>query len=173
VEVSIIPASETRIIIEPEIYGAQAWAERHGVIFAWIAEMLELRTTLVQPGGSINFYLRGRFDNYRAVAPEWTFTDATWVALGRLTDFPKPITQPPPRTASIFLNFQNRGVICAPFNRLAYASGSGPHQDWGGPEQWLVASNKASTAGQVRADTVGDMLQVIRRDFLRTSGRMG
>ena len=169
----MIPASETRIIIEPEIRGAQAWAERHGIISTWIADALELRTTLVQPEGSTRFYLRGRFDNYRAVAPEWTFTDATWATLGKLSDFPKPITQPPPRTASIFLDFQNKGVICAPFNRLAYASVSGPHQDWGGPEQWLEASNKTSAAGQVRADTVGDMLQVIRRDFLVTSGRMG
>jgi hypothetical protein len=169
----MIPASEICIVVEPEIHGAQAWAERHGISSVWSADTLELHTVLIQAGESTKFYLRGRFDNYRALAPEWTFTDETWVSVGRLTDFPRPITQPPPPTASIFLNFQSRGVICAPFNRLAYASGSGPHQDWGGPEQWLEASNKASAARQVRADTVGDMLQVIRRDFFLTRGRMG
>ena len=33
----MIPASETCIIIEPEVRGAQAWAERHGIISTWIA----------------------------------------------------------------------------------------------------------------------------------------
>jgi len=63
-------------------------------------------------------------------------------------------------------------VICAPFNRLAYTTDSGPHADWGGPERWLEASNGASDRQQVRADTIGDMLQVIYRDFLVTRGRM-
>lgn len=169
----MIPASETRIVIEPEIRGALAWAERHGIVAAWDADALELRATLVQAGGTTEFRLRGRFDNYRALAPEWTFTDETWTLVGRLGDFPQPITQPPPLKASILLNFNSKGVICAPFNRLAYASNSGPHQDWSGPEQWLATSDKTSAAQQVRADTVGDMLQVIRRDFLLTRGRMG
>lgn len=169
----MIPASETRIVIEPEIRGALAWAERHGLISTWLIDALELRTVLVQSGSSTKFYLRGRFDNYRALAPEWSFADESWTQIGRLCDFPRPITQPAPQTASILLNFQNRGVICAPFNRLAYGSASGPHPDWGGSEQWLEASNKTSAARQVRADTVGDMLEVIRRDFGWTQGRMG
>ena len=168
----LIPTGETRVVIEPEIRGAQAWAERRGIVCTWIAEALELRVLLVQSAESTTFYLRGRFDNYRALAPEWTFTDCTWTIAGKLSEFPKPITVPPPVTASIFLNFNGKGVICAPFNRLAYASGSGPHQDWGGPEQWLQASDKTSANKQVRADTVGDMLQVLRRDFLLTRGRV-
>jgi hypothetical protein len=168
----VIPANETRIVIEPEIRGAQAWAERRGVACTWNPDALEMRTVLLQSGDSTKFYLRARFDNYRAFAPEWTFSDSTWSRAGELEDFPKPITNPAPPTASIFLKFGQGAVICAPFNRLAYKSALGPHQDWGGPEQWMDASKKTSGNQQVCADTVGDMLQVVYRDFLLTQGRM-
>lgn len=169
----MIPANETRIMIEPEIRGALAWADRREIASAWNPESLEMRTVLRQPGDLAEFFLRGRFDRYPFMAPEWTFSDAIWARAGQLVDFPKPITNPAPPTASIFLAFGNGGVICAPFNRLAYKSCAGPHGDWGGPEQWFEASAKTSAQKQVRADTVGDMLQVIYRDFLLTRGRMG
>ena len=168
----MIPANETQIVIESEIRGAQAWAERRGFSCVWNPEALELRTVLHQPRDATEFYLRARFDNYRAFAPEWTFSDSNWSRVGELWDFPKPIINPAPPTGSTILQFNQRAVICAPFNRLAYASYSGPHQDWSGPEQWMAASVKTSANGQVRADTVGDMLQVIYRDFVRTQGRM-
>jgi hypothetical protein len=58
-------------------------------------------------------------------------------------------------------------VICAPFNRLAYTDHAGPHGDWGGPQNWLNAG-----ASQVHAETIGDMLQAIYRDFSVTRERM-
>src|SRR5690606_221291 len=102
------------------------------------------------------------FDNYRAVAPAWTFTDSGWVAPPAQQLFPRPSIGP---GASIF---HSNAVICVPFNRLAFAQHGGPHGDWGTPANWIEAGN-----GYVHAETVGDMLQVIWRDFTPTSGRMG
>ena len=181
-EASTVPADETRIIIESEIHGAQAWAERHGIGCTWIPEILELRVVLMQLTGDNRFYLRGRFQDYRALAPEWTFSDENWMQAGRLCDAPNPAgTQ---FGASIFIVFENRelsipkhAVICVPFNRLAYKDGSGPHADWGGPAQWMEVSRQPQAPGAaplpVRAEMVGDMLQVIYRDFIRSTGRMG
>ena len=177
----MIPPEETRIIIEPEIRGAQAWAERHGIPFTWTRESLEARVILRQIKDGSQFYLRGRFPDYRALPPEWTFSDAAWQHGGRLADFPKPT--PTRFGASIFIQFQNpqlsipnHAVICAPFNRLAYTAGAGPHGNWGGPEHWMEIGKQPTAPGaatEVRAETVGDMLQIIHRDFSCTDGRMG
>jgi hypothetical protein len=181
-EVSTVPADETRIIIESEIRGAQAWADRHGSGFTWVPETLELRVVLTQLGGIDRFYLRGRFPGYRALAPEWTFSDENWGHAGRLCDAPNPA--PTQFGSSIFIVYENHAlsipkhaVICVPFNRLAYTDGSGPHADWGGPAQWMEVSRQPPAPGAsplpVRAEMVGDMLQVICRDFVRSTGRMG
>lgn len=181
-EASTVPADETRIIIESEIRGAQAWAERRGIGFTWVAETLELRVVLTQLAPGERFYLRGRFPGYRALAPEWTFSDENWGHAGRLCDAPNPA--PTQFGASIFIVYENsalsiakHAVICVPFNRLAYTDGSGPHADWGGPAQWMEVSRQPQAPGApplpVRAEMVGDMLQVIYRDFVRSTGRMG
>ncbi len=181
-EACTVPADETRIIIEPEIRGAQAWADRHGIGLVWLPEALELRAIVTQLSADDRFYLRGRFSGYRALAPEWTFSDENWVHAGRLCDAPKPASTQ--FGASIFIAYQhpalsipNHAVICVPFNRFAYTDGSGPHADWGGPAQWMEVGRQpqapSAPPGPVRAEMVGDMLQVICRDFARTSGRMG
>jgi hypothetical protein len=51
--------------------------------------------------------------------------------------------------------FHGSGVICAPFNRLAYGEHGGPHGDWGGPLSWL------NVRGHVRATALADMLALI------------
>jgi hypothetical protein len=162
----MVPAEETRIIIESEFVGAQAWAGRHGLSLTWLSEDLELRLPLIQAVTQTEFYLRGHFDNYRAVAPEWTFTDPAWKEVGRLCDAPKPA--PTQFGASIFIQHVNRAVICVPFNRLAYSENTGPHKDWGAASKWMEAAPQF-----VQAVTMGDMLQVICRDFFVTRGRMG
>lgn len=169
----MLPAEETRIVIEPEIRAAQAWAERHGISFTWLPESLEARVNLAQPKTGATFHLRGRFPDYRAFAPEWLFTDSTWSMSDRLVDAPEPVQTP--YGASIFLSYKGRAIICAPFNRLAYACEGGPHGDWKGPSEWMDAGrNKAGQEQKiVRGDTVGDMLQAIYRDFSFTEGRMG
>jgi hypothetical protein len=161
----VIPAEHTKIIVEAELPGAQAWAQRRGLLFQWVPEQLQVRVTLTQPVTSEVFYLRGFFDDYRAMAPEWSFTDAQWVSTG--DQHYSPPTVQTFHGASIFINHENRAVICVPFNRLAYKQKDGPHTDWEGPANWLNVK-----APHIHADTVADMLQAIYRDFVYSRGRM-
>ena len=158
------PRNHTLIYLDEELPGAKAWAERHAVSLLWVPESLEIRLTLIQPETNDRFFLRGRFDDYRELAPVWTFMDAEWSDGTRQQLFPRP-APPPSGGASIF---HTQPVICAPFNRLAYKQHNGPHNDWGGPAGWLTAG----APNEVRAHFVGDMLSVIHQHFVVTRGRM-
>ena len=68
----------------------------------------------------------------------------------------------------MFIKHHGRGLICAPFNRLAYGIHNGPHSGWGNPAQWMTAGE-----GNVHAVRIGDMLNSILRDFRFSKGRMG
>lgn len=161
----MIPAEHTRIFVEQELEGARSWAERHDVRLEWFPDRLMLRATLAQPETNSAFLLRGAFGEYRALPPEWTFTNESGETAGRPADFPKGVqTQ---FGASIFIMHNQTAVICVPFNRLAYTDRGGPHGDWGGPSNWQNAG-----PSQIHADTIGDMLQAIHRDFLHTRERM-
>jgi hypothetical protein len=161
----LIPAEHARIIVEQELEGARGWSERHGVPLEWFSDELLLRATLVQPETNSAFVLRATFGEYRALPPEWTFSDEDGKTAGRFADFPKGVQTR--FGASIFISHNQTAVICVPFNRLAYTDRGGPHGDWGGPANWLNAG-----PNQIHADTIGDMLQAIYRDFLCTRGRM-
>jgi hypothetical protein len=161
----LVPADHTRLIVEKELEAAQGWAGRHGVEIDWLPEVLELRVPLRQPETGELFFLRGDFRDYKALAPEWTFADEKWQGGGRAVDFPK--VGPTRFGAPIFMTHNQTAVICVPFNRLAYADHAGPHKDWGGPANWLNAG-----LSQIHAETVGDMLQAVYRDFCLTRERM-
>lgn len=161
----LIPAEHTRIIVESEMEAARGWAARHEAVINWLPDDLILRVTLPRPGENPPFFLRGFFADYRALPPAWTFTDEKWEATGRPVDFPKGV--PTRFGASIFIMHNQTAIICAPFNRLAYADQSGPHADWGGATNWLNAG-----PSQIHANTIGDMLQAIHRDFCLTRERM-
>lgn len=156
--------ADTLLYVEDELPSAQAWAERHGVPLVWVAEDLEIRVTLTQPETQEPFYLRGRVDGYRELPPEWRFTDSEWTAPPSGALFPKVARTPYGSTLFIV---SRDPVICAPFNRLAYVAHGGPHADWA-LAGWLAAGQ----AGQVRADCIGDMLQIIYRDLILSRGRM-
>lgn len=161
----MIPAEETLILATDELAGVRSWAERHGVWMEWIPETLELRVKLVQPETNALYFLRGRFPDYRALPPEWTFTDEGWQQTGRQCDSPKSVQMG--TRASIFLQHKGAAVVCAPFNRLAFTEFGGPHGDWDGLANWL----NAGTA-QIHAETMGDMLQAMYLYFLVTRARM-
>jgi hypothetical protein len=144
---------------------ATAWAGRSGIlVFDWIPEQLELHVLLTQFETDTKFYLTGSFPDYKELPPIWSFCSEKWVATRNQKDFPKPKPLPITGGASIF---HIKPVICAPFNRLAFAEHEGPHSDWGGPPQWQTCA-----ANYTRATTVGDMLGVIWTHFIPTRGRM-
>lgn len=158
--------ADTLLYVEDEFPGAQAWAERRRAALVWVPDLLELRVVLTQPQTREHFYLRGHVDEYRELPPSWAFTDKAWTAAPSLPLFPKVSSTP--YGSPLFITSTNGPVICAPFNRLAYSVHGGPHGDW-----TLAAWLTAGQAGQVRADCIGDMLSIIYRDFMLSSGRMG
>lgn len=163
----MVPAETTVVIVEHELAGTRAWAKRTGVDLDWRPDDMELRVIIPRPGTDDSFCVVGRFDGYREVPPAWSFADAEGRVTGALGSAPAP--QQTPFGACIFIKHGTPQipVICAPFNRLAYAAEKGPHADWGGPAQWL------NPRSGIFAATIGDMLAVIRRDIVATKGRMG
>ena len=163
----MLPPTVTDAAITSEIEGAMAWAVRHGIdLTARMPKERVLRVVLVQNRSQEKFFLQGQFDQYKALPPVWDWRDANWSDSSRLYLSPKP--ENTPFGSSMFLVQNNKAIICAPFNRLAFNSHGGPHSDWGEPTQWMTAGN-----GYVYAVTIGDMLQAILRDFRCTKERMG
>jgi hypothetical protein len=148
-------------LVEHELKAAEAWAMRRKLQLVWISEHLLVRVELNRPEIGDPFYLEGDFAGYRVVPPAWRFTDSAWT---RSASVDYPAATSTPFGGSIF---HSKPVICVPFNRLAYSDHGGPHNDWGGPTNWLSAG-----IGYVRAHTLGDMLSVIHRDFSFSQGRM-
>lgn len=158
----MLPREVTLAVVDEELRAARNWADRRGIDLDWEPGPVRLRVVLIQPVSGEPFYLQGVFDAYRALPPSWDFRNEHWKDPDEKTNHPAP-GRPPGIGSSIF---HTHPVICAPFNRLAYKTHGGPHDNWGGPEQWLHVQ------GTVRADTIGDMLAVIARDLACSPGRM-
>jgi hypothetical protein len=158
----MIPKAKTIAVVEYQLQGAKAWAERNEVPLDWDPDNLELRAILTQPSTGEGFYLRGRFEGYPAHPPEWTFCSSDWDESGKKRFFPAP--NGTPFSGSVM---HSNGLICAHFNRLAFDEHGGPHGDWGGPAQWITPKNDT-----IYADTIGDMLKAIQRDLNYSQGRM-
>ena len=162
----MLPPAVSDAAIGDELPGALAWAERHDIVMDTrsIADRI-LRAVFVQSENGERFYLQGEFEAYRAYPPIWEWYDETWTTKKELHLCPHPGTSPV--GSSIFIQYNGRGLICAPFNRLAYGEQNGPHGDWGNPAQWITAGK-----GYIHAVTIGDMLNSILRDFRYSDGRM-
>lgn len=165
--IEVLPPVVTDAAIESELPGALAWAQRHQIALdtRLLAERI-IRAVLVRQDTEEKFYLQGRFDNYKALPPAWDWWNENWSEADGLHLSPSP--ESTPFGSSMFFRHGNRGVICAPFNRLAYDAHHGPHSDWGGPAQWITAGPQ-----YIHAVTIGDMLHSILRDFRFSKGRMG
>ena len=162
----MLPPAVSDAAIGDELPGALAWAERHHIAMDTrsIADRI-IRAVFVQPGNGENFYLQGAFEDYRAYPPIWEWYDESWTTKKDL--HLSPHSGNSPVGSSIFIQHNGRGLICAPFNRLAYGEQNGPHADWGNPAQWITAGQ-----GYIHAVTIGDMLNSILRDFRFSDGRM-
>ena len=163
----MLPTVVTDAAIAIELPGARAWAERHNIAIDTrrCAERI-VRVVLVQEEDDEMFYLQGVFENYKELPPVWDWRDESWSTNEGRHLSPRP--EHTPFGASMFLQHGSKGIICAPFNRMAYGTLDGPHSDWGNPAQWMTAG-----PDYVYAVTIGDMLQSIVRDFKFTRGRMG
>lgn len=155
----MIPPDATQEIVEEELEGAQSWLDRHDIPLEWYPEELEIRVLLTQTETGKEFRLKGDVEGYDVVPPAWEFCSPEWEECSQPEYFPDP--ESTRFGSSIFLG---RCVICVPFNRLAFKENGGPH-DWGGASQWQNVAE-----GYVQAETIGDMIQVIRRDLHYTTG---
>jgi hypothetical protein len=121
---------------------------------------LQLTATTNHPVDRSELVLVGEFAGYRAVPPAWRFID---LATGQSTPHAFPAPGPSP-AGSIF---HSMPVLCAPWNRLAYAETGGPHGDWGTAAGWLNVHNTT------QASTVADMLATIDAHLRSSPGRLG
>jgi hypothetical protein len=169
--VALLPDHIVRAHVAEELEAARRWAARYDHELAFDESTLTLTVPLLGAAliGSApeRYLLKGVFDDYRVIPPAWRF-----VHPGNETDVGPPAY--PTATAgrrgtSIFLATGPTGaVICAHFNRLAYAEQQGPHGDWGAQTNWL----NPPTSSYTRAETVGDMLARIDLEVRESAGRM-
>jgi len=146
-----------------EIPGALRWAEFHGLEHAWHQETLTFTVRLIGGSETIEFerYLvRGTFEDYRVMPPVWRFFDPrTARDIGPAA---YPLAGPFPSGSVL----HSSGVICAPWNRLAYKDRGGPHEDWN-------AANWQTTAPQyTTAKTIPEMLARLRAEVLISARRL-
>jgi hypothetical protein len=115
-------ATATELTIEEELADLAEVAARQG----WRVESLTSTTFLVGfPSPSAWVWVHCAAEDYPGLPPIWRWTNAA----GDRFDEPA-LTPRNDNGASNF--FHGNGVICAPWNRLAYSNvdSRGPHGDW-------------------------------------------
>jgi hypothetical protein len=144
------------VAVEKELDAIRAWANRHGWTVLWSPERLVIRLATYHGPVERLVELVGEVEGYRALPPMWRFVrpgtdevDKAW--------FP---------SAGPNSTFHGDGVICAPWNRLAYGEHGGPHGDWGGPGAWLQVT------GVTTAHTIPDMLAIVDANLRQSPGMM-
>ena len=151
-------------VVEEELPAIKAYAARHGWGVEWAPDALRLAFLGKHPEDATPIQLIAAVDGFKALPPAWTFakpgdTPASGVF------FPRADRSPLDNVSSIFL--QDKNVICAPFNRLAYQEHGGPHNDWQGPSSWLAQKGK----GYAFAEKLADMFAIVLA-HLQVSGGM-
>lgn len=159
----MITSEATLAVITKELEGAQAWAQRAGHELTWNPGTLKLRLVMRRKNEDDPFYLFADFEHYPVLPPILTFAAEDGVGRDELRFFPKA-EGPAPCKTWLFISFEGRGVICAPFSRLAY---TGPHKEWGDAAHWRNVAPQ-----YVQAHEIGPILAAIDRDFQYTKGRM-
>jgi hypothetical protein len=154
--VNALPSAVARVSVEEELGAARAWASRHGWAIHWDHNGLLLRVATYHARASRLVEVTGQLDGYRAIPPAWRFVRPGTGETGKEW-FP---------AAGPGSVFHGNIVICAPWNRLAYAEHGGPHGDWSGAPAWLQVS------GTTIAHTIGDMLAAIDAHLRQSPGMM-
>lgn len=133
------------------------WAEHHRLRYDWDENDLVFKLWLSglreDSGENEQYLLVGTFPDYRVMPPEWRFVDSrNEVDIGPAA-YPHP--GPFPNGSILHTN----GVICAPWNRLAYGDRGGPHSDWQDAASW-----QTTAPDRTRALIIPDMLVRIRAE---------
>jgi len=165
---ALLPVAAVRSRVDEEVTAARGWAERHGCRLEYDEGDLRLRVALAGPDGEA-YLLEGRFDDYPTLPPSWRFLHPrTGKRIGRAA-YPRPASPHPRGTALVIQSGTEGAVVCAHFNRLAFAEQGGPHGDWGSLAEWRTPGRAAYTF----AETIGDMVARIALEVADSAGRMG
>lgn len=157
-----VPRDVTIAVVEGEMPAVEAYAVRHGWRLDWQRDDLALFAEASHPADKTPMRWKADVASYRALPPIWSCfqgktkeNETSWAPR-----FPKGGTLP----GGVQSIFHSSGVICAPFNRLAFAEHAGPHGDWGGSANWL------SVRGTVRATNLAEMIAQIEAHLTCSPG---
>ena len=146
----------SRAHAEEEIEAAREWAGLHGWSLDWKPDQLLLSVSMRSAVDGEAFELEVALDGYRAVPPMFEFRHAATGERGTYRCYPKGGRG----------YFHNQPVICAPWNRKAYAAFGGPHGDWA-MANWATYRPNHARIGDVLA-----LIQVLINDKSSYQGRM-
>jgi len=150
---------------EGEIPGALRWARYHNLEHSWDEDalilMVRLHGLVDEDGHREEYLLSGVLDDYRVIPPAWRFLDPRNSTDVAQAAFPAPGAFGP---GSIL---HTNGVICAPWNRLAYATETGLHNNWTDLTKW-----ESLEPNYTQARSIPDMLARIRAEVALSPRRL-
>lgn len=152
-------ATITRAVLAAETPAATAWANRHGWNIHTDATGPTLDASTAHPVTGTLIVFHADLSGYPTIPPAWTCQDAQGSA--KPSVFPLPGSRPG-LPGSIF---HPQLVICAPWNRLAYAAHGGPHTDWVDLRGW-----KTVPGNPTQAHTLADMLATLALHLAASPG---
>ncbi len=157
----LLPRFVTQAQLETEQPAIAAWATKHGwsIGISPADRMIRVRTT--HPAAVLTLAAVADCAWYPSAPPAWQFVDAAGAS-------PRSAYPAPGNIAGISGSiFHPNGLICAPWNRLAYSELGGVHNDWGGIANWKTAAR-----GYTQAHTIADMLQTLMIHLMASPGMM-
>jgi hypothetical protein len=162
---ALLPAAAVHARLGEDLPGARAWAERHGLELDWDEEELKLRLGLQGPDGE-SYLLEGTFEDFPTLPPSWRFLHPESAERIGAAAYPSS-AEPSARGTVLIINGGKEGVvICAHFNRLAFAEEGGVHGDWGPLANW-----QNQPGNYTYANTIADMLARIALEVSDSTGR--
>jgi hypothetical protein len=155
--VTALPPEMSRAFVEEDLGPVRAWAARRNWTTSWHPNVLELRAATYHQRAERLIEVVATCGGYRAEPPDWRFVR------------PGSNQSGPEFSPAVFAGgiFHPNGLICAPWNRLAYKELEGPHDDWGGPTNWLSVPGDISTA-----QTLADMLAIVDAQLRSSPGML-
>jgi hypothetical protein len=155
----VVPTTVTQEVVRGETAAVTSWAARRGWTVQVDVDALTLTAVTTHPACGVTLTFRAALDGYPALPPAWTCHNAA----GESPRSAYPAAGSRPGVSSSI--FHANPVICAPWNRLAYAEHSGPHGDWGGQTNW-----KDVDTNFTRAQTLADMLAALHLHLSASPG---
>lgn len=152
----VVATDVTRALVEAELSHLDLWAKIHGWELEWDATALRLKVRIRSKVDGEVYVVEMLLDNYRALPPHIEFLHPTLEERGTRRCYPGGGRG----------YFHNNPVICAPWNRKAYAAHGGPHSDWA-MGAWATYRPNHSQLGDMLV-----LLQELIDDRSSYSGRM-